>query len=127
MLYAALATVGATAAVLVPLVLYRSGSPALPVWRAAVSPGPLSAAHAFLGGQCESCHLPDKGVGAAACLSCHTFAPELLAQQNTAFHATVSECAGCHVEHKGGRAPDPHGSRRPRGGRGSAGGAAWRQ
>ncbi len=104
-LYAALAVVGATAVVLVPLTMYRSGSPALPAWRAAVMPGPLSAAHAFLGGRCESCHAPDRGVEAAACLTCHTFAPELLAKQNTAFHATVGECAACHVEHKGGDRP----------------------
>jgi hypothetical protein len=51
-LYAALAVVGMTAVALVPLTMYRSGSPALPAWRAAVSPGPLSAAHAFLRTQC---------------------------------------------------------------------------
>ncbi len=104
-LYAALAMVGTMAAILVPLTLYRSGSPALPAWRAAVMPGPLSAAHAFLGAQCESCHTPDKGVVAATCLTCHAFAPELLAKQNTAFHASIGECAGCHVEHKGGDRP----------------------
>jgi hypothetical protein len=104
-LYAALAVVGATAVVLVPLIMYRSGSPALPAWRAAVLPGPLSAAHAFLRTQCESCHVSDRGVEAAACLTCHTFALELLAKQNTAFHATIGECAACHVEHKGGDRP----------------------
>ena len=100
-LYAALAVVGASAIVLVPLAMYRSGSPALPAWRAAVSPGPLSAAHAFLGSQCESCHVPDKGVEATACLACHTFAPELLAKQDTAFHARGGECVACHIEHMG--------------------------
>ena len=104
-LYAALAAVGAIAVVLVPLTMYRSGSPALPAWRAVVMPGPLSAAHAFLSGRCESCHAPDKGVEAAVCLTCHTFAPELLAKQNTAFHATVGECTACHIEHKGGDRP----------------------
>lgn len=104
-LYAALAAVGATAVVLVPLIMYRSGSPVLPAWRAVVMPGPLSAAHAFLGGRCESCHAPDRGVEAASCLTCHTFAPELLAKQDTAFHATIGECAACHVEHKGGDRP----------------------
>lgn len=104
-LYAALAVVGATAVALIPLTMYRSGSQALPAWRAAVLPGPLSAAHAFLSAQCESCHVPDKGVEAATCLTCHTFAPELLAKQDTAFHATIGECATCHVEHKGGDRP----------------------
>ncbi len=104
-LYAALALIGATAAMLVPLAMYRSGSPALPIWRAAVIPGPLSAAHAFLSAQCESCHAPDRGIEAASCLTCHAFAPELLAKQNTAFHATIGECASCHVEHKGGDRP----------------------
>lgn len=104
-LYAALALIGATAAMLVPLAMYRSGSPALPIWRAAVIPGPLSAAHAFLSAQCESCHTPDRGIEAASCLTCHAFAPELLAKQNTAFHATIGECASCHVEHKGGDRP----------------------
>lgn len=104
-LYAALAVVGTTAVALIPLTMYRSGSPALPAWRAAVVPGPLSAAHAFLSGRCESCHVPDKGVEAAACLTCHTFAPELLAKQDTAFHATIGECAACHLEHKSGDRP----------------------
>ena len=104
-LYAALAVVGMTAVALVPLTMYRSGSPALPAWRAAVSPGPLSAAHAFLRTQCESCHVPDRGIEAAACLTCHTFASGLLAKQDTAFHATIGECATCHVEHTGGDRP----------------------
>ncbi len=104
-LYAALAVVGMTAVALVPLTMYRSGSSALPAWRAAVSPRPLSAAHAFLRTQCESCHVPDRGIEAAACLTCHTFASGLLAKQDTAFHATVGECAACHVEHKGGDRP----------------------
>jgi hypothetical protein len=104
-LYAALAVVGVTAVALVPLTMYRSGSPALPAWRAAVSPGPLSSAHAFLRTQCESCHVPDRGIEAAACLTCHTFASGLLAKQDTAFHATIGECATCHVEHTGGDRP----------------------
>lgn len=104
-LYAALGALGATAAVLVPLTMYRSGSPALPAWRAAASPGPLSAAHAFLGAQCESCHTPDRGVETTSCLTCHAFAPELLTKPDTAFHASITECASCHVEHQGGNRP----------------------
>lgn len=104
-IYLMLATLGATAAVLVPLTMYQSGSTALPAWRAATMPGPLSAAHAFLNGRCESCHAPNRGVEAAACLTCHAFAPELVAKANTAFHASIGECAGCHVEHEGGERP----------------------
>ena len=101
-LYSALAVAGAIAAALVPLVMYRSGSPALPAWRAAAIPGPLSAAHAFLASRCESCHTPDRGVEAASCLTCHaTAAPELVTKPSTAFHANIGECAGCHVEHQG--------------------------
>ena len=104
-IYLTLAVLGATAAVLVPLAMYRSGSPALPAWRTAVTPGPLSAAHAFLDAQCESCHAPDRGVEAATCLTCHAFAPELLAKPSTAFHANIGDCASCHVEHRGGDRP----------------------
>lgn len=104
-LYAALAVAGAAAAVLVPVAMYRSGSPASPVWRTAASPGPLSAVHAFLNTRCESCHTPDRGVEVATCLSCHTFAPELLAKPNTAFHAALGTCAACHLEHQGGDRP----------------------
>ena len=106
-LYSALAVAGATAAALVPLTMYRSGSTALPVWRAAAIPGPLSAAHDILGSRCESCHTPDRGVEAASCLTCHaTAAPELATKPSTAFHANIGECAGCHVEHQGrGRRP----------------------
>lgn len=101
-IYLVLAVLGAAAAVLLPLQMYRSGSTALPGWRAAVVPGPLSAAHAFLDAQCESCHTPDRGVEAASCVTCHaTAAPELLTKPSTAFHANIGECAGCHVEHQG--------------------------
>lgn len=101
-IYLLLAVLGATAAVLVPLEMYRSGSTALPAWRGAVLPGPLSAAHAFLDTKCESCHTPNRGVEAASCVTCHsTAAPELLTKPSTAFHANIGECAGCHVEHQG--------------------------
>ena len=105
--YVALAILGATAAVLVPLLMYRSGSEGLPSWRTAAIPGPLSAAHAFLETRCENCHTADRGVEAASCLTCHaTAAPELLPKPSTAFHANIGECAGCHVEHGGrGRRP----------------------
>lgn len=100
-IYMTLAVLGVAAAVLVPLATYRSDSAAVPFWRTAVGPGPLSTAHAFLGSQCESCHTPNKGIAAASCLTCHATDMPVLARQSTAFHATVQECRGCHVEHQG--------------------------
>ena len=100
-IYLALGVLGLAAAILVPVVIYRAGSIALPVWTAAASPGPLSAAHGFLNSQCESCHTPQRGIEAASCLTCHTTDAPVLAKQSTAFHATVQECGGCHIEHRG--------------------------
>jgi len=99
--YLALGVLGLAAAVLVPLVIYRSGTPALSAWRSIASPGPLSAVHAFLGAECESCHTPDKGIATASCITCHASEPLLLAKQSTAFHATINDCRGCHIEHQG--------------------------
>lgn len=100
-IYLALGVLGLAAAVLVPVVIGRSGTPALPVWRAVASPGPLSAAHAFLGAQCESCHTPNQGIKTEACVTCHISDAVTLAKQSTAFHATIGECKGCHIEHQG--------------------------
>lgn len=100
--YVALAVVGFAAAVGVPVAIHRYGSAEVPVWRAAATPGPLSAAHAFLEARCEACHTPTRRVEATSCLTCHaTAAPELLTKPSTAFHANIGECAGCHVEHQG--------------------------
>lgn len=74
---------------------------ALPIWNAAVSPGPLSAAHAFLSNKCESCHTPNRGIVAAKCITCHASTPELLMKPATAFHAHLNDCRGCHAEHQG--------------------------
>jgi hypothetical protein len=60
----------------------------------------LSPAHAFLSAQCESCHTPNNGIAAAACITCHASEPLLLAKQSTAFHATINDCRGCHIEHQ---------------------------
>ena len=100
-LYVLLGVLGLAAAALVPTVIYRGGTPALPVWSAAASPGPLSSAHAFIGTQCESCHTPNQGIAAASCITCHAPAALLLEKQSTVFHATIGECRGCHVEHQG--------------------------
>lgn len=80
---------------------------AKPAFRAApsavqqyVSPGPLSAAHANLVNQCAACHEPTVGVTVARCTACHANAERLLGRQPTAFHASIQECATCHVEHQ---------------------------
>ena len=99
--YLILATLAVAAAIAVPLTIYRSGSTALPQWASSVRPGPLSNAHAFLEGKCESCHTPNRGIKAETCIACHASAPELLMKPETAFHVNVTECAGCHVEHQG--------------------------
>jgi hypothetical protein len=99
--YLTLTVLGMGAAVLMPLTIYRSGSTALPAWRVAASPGPLSAAHASLDPQCEACHTPGRGIEAASCLTCHDTDAPVLAKQSTAFHAPIQECRGCHIEHRG--------------------------
>jgi hypothetical protein len=100
-IYLTLTVLGVAIAVLVPLTIYRSGSAALPVWRAMASPGPLSAAHAFLNSQCEACHTPDRGIEAISCLTCHDTDAPVFAKQSTAFHTAIQECRGCHIEHRG--------------------------
>lgn len=81
----------------VAVVRFRSGSWAV---KELVSPGALSARHAYLGGRCEACHDPTVGVTAAKCIACHANEERLLGSQPTAFHASVQECAACHVEHQ---------------------------
>lgn len=100
-LHIALVTIGIAAILLVPFSIYRSGTQAFPAWGQAASPGPLSKGHAFLGAQCESCHTPNQGIRAENCVTCHIADAVTLAKQSTAFHATVGECRGCHIEHKG--------------------------
>lgn len=97
-----LGILGAAIAIGVPAVVHRSGPAELPTWRDAVDPGPLSAAHAFLAGRCGDCHTPNRGVQPVACLTCHATDMPMLTMQSTAFHASVGECRGCHVEHVGG-------------------------
>lgn len=100
--YLIVGLLGAAAAIGLPVALHRSGSAELPGWTAAVSPGALSAAHDFLGSQCEACHTPLRGVEAVSCLTCHaTAAPDVLPRPATAFHSNIGQCAGCHVEHQG--------------------------
>lgn len=99
--YTVTAFLGVAAAVLVPVTISRSGTSALPFWGTVASPGPLSAAHAFLATQCESCHTPNQGIKAESCITCHAPDALTLAKQSTAFHAAIQECRSCHVEHQG--------------------------
>lgn len=85
--------------------LYSSGSAALPGWRSVFVPGALSDRHAFLANKCETCHTPVRGVEALTCITCHATAAAELAKQSTAFHASIRDCRGCHVEHEGGNRP----------------------
>lgn len=66
-----------------------------------VSPGKLSAGHAFLEQNCSACHTSIHGVEATKCVVCHANNEALLQRQPTAFHADIGQCAGCHVEHQG--------------------------
>jgi hypothetical protein len=92
------ATIAGTSAVIGTV--YHQGSTAVPRWSEIVSPGELSAKHAFLSGKCETCHTPLRGVQAGACIACHAANAVTLAGQSTAFHATIQSCAACHVEHQ---------------------------
>jgi hypothetical protein len=105
-IYLTLAILGVAAAVLLPLTVYRSSSISLPIWRRVASPGPLSVAHAFLGSQCETCHTPDRGIEPASCLTCHAKdIANLRERPAAAFHTTINDCRGCHIEHRGGVRP----------------------
>ena len=65
----------------------------------AVSPGQLSPKHAYLADRCASCHDPNHGVAVAKCTACHANSERLLGRQPTTFHASIRECATCHIEH----------------------------
>ena len=66
-----------------------------------VSPGPFSSKHAYLAnGRCTSCHETTVGVTVTNCTVCHANNEQLLGRQPTEFHASIRECATCHVEHQ---------------------------
>ena len=100
-LYIGLIAAGAFTAALINIPLYRSGSIATSNFAAAVQPLPLSAKHEFIGGRCEACHTPLRGIEAVSCISCHATAAGDLGKQSTAFHASAQQCRDCHPEHKG--------------------------
>ena len=88
-------------AVISVFLLRRTSLGKVAVWQQQVSPGRLSAAHAFLENNCTACHVPFKGVEAANCVSCHANNEALLARQPSAFHASIQSCSECHLEHQG--------------------------
>lgn len=80
----------------------KPDSSARNLWQSAVAPGALSKSHASLSQNCAACHQPIKGVNSEACIACHANNKALLQRQPTAFHASITTCTGCHVEHQGG-------------------------
>lgn len=44
---------------------------------------------------------PNQGIETENCVTCNIADAATLAKQSAAFHATVGECRGCHVEHQG--------------------------
>jgi hypothetical protein len=99
-IYGAVTLGGLGLAFALPLLVHRSGADAVPGWQEFVSPGPLTVAHAFLGNDCTSCHTPHTGVTRSNCIACHANNEKLLSQPETAFHASVGSCVGCHTEHQ---------------------------
>lgn len=73
----------------------------VPLWQRQVSPGRLSAPHAWLETNCAACHTPVKSAEATKCVGCHANNTALLQRQPTAFHATIGTCSSCHLEHQG--------------------------
>lgn len=70
-------------------------------WQRQASPGALTSAHATLEGECAACHTPVSGPDDAKCIGCHANNTALLQRQPTAFHASIENCAQCHIEHRG--------------------------
>ncbi len=82
-----------------PFVVHHGGPDAAIGWQDMVSPGPLTEAHAFLANDCAACHTPHIGIETSSCISCHANNETLLSTPDTAFHANVGTCVGCHTEH----------------------------
>ncbi len=71
------------------------------VWQQMVEPGKLSAAHAHLENNCAACHTSVRGIETSKCIVCHANNESILQRQPTAFHANISSCTECHLEHEG--------------------------
>lgn len=66
----------------------------------AAKPGALSSAHDFIA-DCETCHVPWRGVNEESCIKCHDFdSPEAL-EPWLRFHEAQEHCLDCHTEHRG--------------------------
>lgn len=85
----------------VPFGVHRAGSQVVPGWSGMVNPGPLSKAHGFAAGQCETCHTPHEGIRPQTCIACHA-QTQFGDKQSTRFHVAVTTCTTCHIEHDGG-------------------------
>jgi len=70
-------------------------------WQRLTEPGRLSSAHAHLENNCAACHTSVTGVETAKCIVCHANDESILQRQPTSFHASVSSCTECHLEHRG--------------------------
>ena len=70
-------------------------------WQRLAEPDALCAAHAHLEDNCAACHMPVTGVEPAKCIACHANDESILQRQPTSFHASVSSCKECHLEHLG--------------------------
>ena len=85
------------------MVAWRAGaisrSPA--AWQRQAMPGRLSITHAYLENNCAACHTPITGAEDTKCIGCHANDTALLQRQPTAFHASIGNCAQCHIEHQG--------------------------
>jgi hypothetical protein len=97
---AALAGVS-VAAVVLAILLRRTSLGNAVTWQRQTSPGPLSAAHAFLANDCATCHTSVKGPDSSKCIACHATDESLLQRQPTAFHGGIGSCRECHPEHQG--------------------------
>jgi len=70
-------------------------------WQSLTEPGRLSSAHAHLENNCAACHTSVTGVETAKCIVCHANDESILQRQPTSFHASISSCTECHLEHRG--------------------------
>ena len=70
-------------------------------WQHMASPGALSQADANLEQNCSACHTSVQGVDPVKCILCHASDQDLLQRQPTSFHANITSCKECHLEHRG--------------------------
>ncbi len=66
----------------------------------AAKPGALSSAHQGIA-DCETCHVPWRGVQEDMCLQCHFFDDPIALKPQIRFHEAEKHCLECHFEHRG--------------------------